>query len=105
MKAFMGAVMLLSLTAGATAFSATEAEANCVMQRQCRPAYKHVRQVRYQQDCNTFRIGGQIQRSCRNRPVTHMVPVAYQDCSQVRRVCNSLGSLIGSGKRRDGRAR
>lgn len=76
------------------------AEANCVMQRQCKPAYRHQQQTTYQKQCDTFWYGGRPRTTCRTRPVTRLVPVAYQDCSQVRRVCSSLGSLIGSNKKR-----
>ncbi len=100
MKAALYATGLFVVTLAAGALSAGEAEAGCVMQRQCRLAHKYVQQVRYQRDCDTFRLGNHVQRSCRTRPVTHRVPVAYQDCSQVRRVCNSVGSLIGSNRRR-----
>jgi hypothetical protein len=96
---FASAVFAAALVGGGL-LSVSEAEAGCVMQRQCRLAHKYVQQVRYQRDCSEFRLGNNVQRSCRMRPVTHRVPVAYQDCSQTRRVCNSLGSLVGSNKRR-----
>jgi hypothetical protein len=96
---YASAVFALTLFGGGLS-SVSEAEAGCVMQRQCRLAHKYVQQVRYQRDCSEFRLGNNVQRSCRMRPVTHRVPVAYQDCSQTRRVCSGLGSLIGSNKRR-----
>jgi hypothetical protein len=77
-----------------------DAWAGCMMQRQCRPAYRNEQVIRYQQQCNTFYFAGRRQTSCQNVPVRTIQPVAYQDCSQVVRVCNDLGSLIGGGRRR-----
>lgn len=81
-------------------FGAGEASAGCVMQRQCRPAYRTEQFVQYQQRCNTMYFAGRRQTSCQSVPVQSLRPVAYQDCSQVKRVCSDLGSLVGSGRRR-----
>lgn len=85
-------------------WSAGAAEASCTMQRQCVLKHRIEYRTQYQRSCDTVnRYEGRMfvpRTYCTNRPVRAPVPVAYQDCSQVRKVCNSLGSLISSGRQR-----
>lgn len=83
---------------------ATPAEASCSIQRHCVLKQRIEYRTQYRRSCDTVnRYEGRMfvpRTYCTNRPIRSPYPVTYQDCSQTKRVCNSLGSLIGSRNRR-----
>lgn len=88
---------------GLAAFS-SPAEAGCTMQRQCVLKQRIEYRMQQQRSCDTVRrYEGRMfvpRTYCSTRTIRAPYPVAYQDCSQVRRVCSGLDSLIRSNRRR-----
>lgn len=98
------AINIVMVTIGGLALFPSIAEAGCQMQRQCVLKQRIEYRTQYQRSCDTvrqFEGGVLVPRTfCSSRPIRSSYPVAYQDCSQVQRVCNGLDSLISNKNKR-----